>query len=59
MAVVLYLTAVQTGRRVGTLSTVQYERRGGVAKGGSVTNTARTVIEDLLLWWRLRVRSQR
>jgi glycosyltransferase involved in cell wall biosynthesis len=53
---VLYLTGVSTGRRVGTLGTVQHHRRGGVAKGGSVTNTARTVVEDLALWWRLRVR---
>ena len=53
---ILYLTAIQRGRRVGTLGTMQHERRGGVAKGGSVTNTLRTVIEDLMLWWRLRVR---
>jgi len=56
---ILYLTAVEMGRRVGTLRTVQHERRGGVAKGGSVANTTRTVIEDILLWWRLRVRPRR
>jgi len=52
---ILYLTAVTGGRRVTSLPTMQYQRRGGVAKGGSVTNTARTVIEDVELWWRLRV----
>ena len=56
---ILYLTAVRTGARVGTLGTVQHERVGGVAKGGSISNTARTVLEDLVLWWRLRVRPKR
>jgi glycosyltransferase involved in cell wall biosynthesis len=56
---VLYLTAIETGRSVGTLRTVQHQRRGGVAKGGSVTNSIRTVIEDIVLWWRLRVRPGR
>ena len=53
---VLYLTAIERGHRVGTLPTVQYSRRGGVAKGGNLANTARTVVEDLVLWWRLRIR---
>ncbi len=53
---VLYLTAIETGRSVGTLRTIQHQRRGGEAKGGSVTNSMRTVIEDIVLWWRLRVR---
>jgi glycosyltransferase involved in cell wall biosynthesis len=56
---ILYLTAIEKGRSVGTLSTVQHQRRGGVAKGGSVANTARTVIEDIQLWWRLRMRPKR
>jgi glycosyltransferase involved in cell wall biosynthesis len=56
---ILYVTSVRTGRRVGTLGTRQHERRGGIAKGGSVANTARTVIEDVKLWWCLRVRSGR
>jgi hypothetical protein len=47
---------MQLGRRVGVLGTVQQERRGGVAKGGNIFNTARTVVEDVRLWWRLRVR---
>jgi glycosyltransferase involved in cell wall biosynthesis len=53
---ITYLTAMQLGRRVGVLGTVQQERRGGVAKGGNIFNTARTVVEDVRLWWRLRVR---
>jgi glycosyltransferase involved in cell wall biosynthesis len=53
---ITYLTAMQQGRSVGVLGTVQEERRGGVAKGGDVFNTTRTVIEDIRLWWRLRVR---
>ena len=56
---VLYLTAIETGRSVGTLGTVQHQRRGGVAKGGSLANSMRTVVEDIRLWWRLRVRPKR
>jgi glycosyltransferase involved in cell wall biosynthesis len=56
---ITYLTAMQLGRRVGVLGTVQQERRGGVAKGGDVFNTLRTLVEDLRLWWRLRVRPLR
>jgi glycosyltransferase involved in cell wall biosynthesis len=56
---ILYVTSINMGRRVGTLGTVQHQRRGGVAKGGSPANTARTVIEDVGLWWRLRVRPKR
>jgi glycosyltransferase involved in cell wall biosynthesis len=51
-----YLTAIQQGRRVGVLGTVQEQRRGGVAKGGNLAIIARTVFEDVRLWWRLSVR---
>src|SRR5580692_4365426 len=53
---VLFITACETGRRVCILGTTLHERRAGVAKGGSLTNAARTVIEDVWLWWQLRVR---
>jgi glycosyltransferase involved in cell wall biosynthesis len=47
---VLYLAAVRDGVRVGTLGTVQTERRGGEPKGSSFRNTLRTLREDLALW---------
>jgi glycosyltransferase involved in cell wall biosynthesis len=54
----LYITAIATGRRVGTLGTVQHERRGGVAKGAGMANAARTVIEGVELGWQLRLKQR-
>lgn len=55
---VLYLTAKWRDVPVGLVGTVQGERRGGEAKGSNIRNTLRTLREDLVLWWRLRVRKQ-
>lgn len=51
---VLYLTALRSGVRVGTLELDPRPRRGGEAKGGNLGNAARTVAEDVALAWRLR-----
>jgi glycosyltransferase involved in cell wall biosynthesis len=56
---VLYLRAMYAGCRVGLVGTVQHERRAGQAKGSSISNTLRTLAEDLKLWWRMRVRRER
>lgn len=51
---VLYVTAVRSGTRVGTLELDPGPRRGGEAKGGRLGNAVRTVAEDITLAWRLR-----
>jgi glycosyltransferase involved in cell wall biosynthesis len=56
---VVYLMAVWEGRRIGFVTSVCRPRRGGEAKGSSVTNTIRTMTEDLALWWQLRIRHGR
>jgi glycosyltransferase involved in cell wall biosynthesis len=43
---VLYLRAKQAGLRVGTLGTIQAERRQGEPKGSNVPNALRTIRED-------------
>lgn len=53
---VLYLTAVKQGVRVGTIGIDHGPRRGGTAKGGSLANALRTILEDLTLCWHLRIR---
>jgi hypothetical protein len=53
---ILCVTTRGSGRSDGTLETMQCERRGGEAKGGSLNNAVRTVVEDDGLWWQLRVR---
>lgn len=55
----LYVSALRSGRRVGTLGIDHGPRRGGSAKGGNVPNALRTILEDLKLSWRLRVRRPR
>jgi glycosyltransferase involved in cell wall biosynthesis len=52
---VLYLTAIWQGRRINFVATRCGPRRGGVAKGSSVTNMIRTMSEDIVLWWQLRI----
>ncbi len=47
---VLYLTGSRSGLRVGTIGTVQTERRGGEPKGKDLGNTLRTLREDVALW---------
>ncbi|HEY3727921.1 MAG TPA: glycosyltransferase family 2 protein [Solirubrobacteraceae bacterium] len=56
---VLYLTAVRQRLRVGTIGIDHGPRRGGTAKGGNVANALRTIVEDLILCWRLRIRPRR
>jgi glycosyltransferase involved in cell wall biosynthesis len=56
---VLYLSAVRSGARVGTIGIDHGPRRGGTAKGGSVSNAIRTIAEDVKLSWRLRHRRTR
>ncbi len=56
---VLYLTALWQGRRIGIVASSCDPRRGGVAKGLSVSNAIRTMIEDVALWWQLRIRHGR
>jgi glycosyltransferase involved in cell wall biosynthesis len=56
---VLYLTAIYQGCRIGIYPSSCDPRRGGVAKGSSVPNAIRTMIEDVALWWQLRVRHGR
>ncbi len=56
---VLYLTALWQGCRIGIVASSCDPRRGGVAKGSSVSNAIRTMIEDVALWWQLRIRHGR
>ncbi|HEV2945429.1 MAG TPA: glycosyltransferase family 2 protein [Solirubrobacteraceae bacterium] len=56
---VLYLTAISQGHRICVIATPSGPRRGGVAKGSSVSNAVRTMTEDVTLWWRLRIRHGR
>ena len=56
---VLYLTARSQGLRITFVPTRCGPRRGGVAKGSSVSNALRTMVEDLGLWWQLRIRHAR
>jgi glycosyltransferase involved in cell wall biosynthesis len=56
---VLYLTAIWQGRRISFVATRCGPRRGGVAKGSSVTNMIRTMSEDIGLWWQLRIGRRR
>lgn len=55
----LYLTAVRSGARVGTLGVDQGPRRGGEPKGGNFVNAVRTIAEDFKLAWQLRGPSSR
>lgn len=56
---ILYLSALRTQARVGTLGIDHGPRRGGTAKGGSFANALRTISEDVKLSWRLRARPPR
>ncbi len=52
----MYMTAMKRGQRVGVLGTLEQPRRGGQAKGFDPALIARTLAEDVKIWWRLRVR---
>lgn len=56
---VLFLQAKANGVPVGLVGTVQGERRGGVAKGADPRIIVRTLVEDVRLFWELRVRRRR
>jgi glycosyltransferase involved in cell wall biosynthesis len=56
---VLYLSALKQGARVGTVGIDHGPRRGGTAKGSSVSNALRTIAEDLVLCRQLRVKTRR
>jgi glycosyltransferase involved in cell wall biosynthesis len=53
---VLYLSALKQGARVGTVGIDHGPRRGGTAKGSSVPNALRTIAEDLVLCRQLRIK---
>jgi glycosyltransferase involved in cell wall biosynthesis len=52
----LYMTAMKQGRRVGVLGILEQPRRGGQPKGFDPALIARTIAEDVRIWWRIRVR---
>jgi glycosyltransferase involved in cell wall biosynthesis len=56
---VLYLSALKQGARVGTVGITHGPRRGGTAKGSSVPNALRTIVEDLALCRQLRIKPRR
>jgi hypothetical protein len=53
---VLYLSGLRQGARIGTIGIDHGPRRGGTAKGSSVSNALRTMVEDLKLWRQLRIK---
>jgi glycosyltransferase involved in cell wall biosynthesis len=53
---VLYLRAKARNIPVGLVGTVQHERRGGLPKGSDRGVIMRTLVEDLKLFWEIRVR---
>lgn len=53
---VLFLQATARSVPMGLVGTVQPQRRGGVAKGSDPRIILRTLVEDVRLFWELRVR---
>lgn len=56
---VMYLSGLRQGVRVGTVGIDHGPRRGGTAKGSSVRNALRTIAEDLRLCRQLRIKPRR